>query len=94
MFESKDVISLYFNEEENVFTDEDGFIVWSIFELITPNDLFLFRKHRDYMTVRHRSLKNVQVELCWPDEDEWDGNPDTVCDYCNANNYPLCDLLE
>ena len=37
------VIHLYYHERENVFTDSEGQIVYDIFTMITPQDLFLFR---------------------------------------------------
>ena len=49
--------------------DEDGALVWDILELITPSDLFLFRKYRSYMLVDHRSRREVFVELYWPEDD-------------------------
>lgn len=69
--EEPDVIGLFYDADRNLFTDEDGFIVWSIFELITPNDLLLFRKHEQYMVVPHRSVKNVLVEIFYPEADPY-----------------------
>ena len=37
------VFQLYYYERENVFTDGDGHVVYDIFSMITPQDLFLFR---------------------------------------------------
>ncbi len=67
----EEVISLYYTRDDNVFIDEDGNIVWNIFELITPNDLYLLRRHQEYMVVRHRTLPGVVCELHCPSEDEY-----------------------
>ena len=63
------MIGLFYDRDENVFIDEDGFIVWSIFEAITPNDLFLFKLNKAYMLVQHRTMTKVLVELYYPDDD-------------------------
>lgn len=64
-----DSIGLFYDIDRNVFIDEDGFIIWSIFEVITPNDLFLFKRNQEYMLVRHRSIPELLVELYYPDDD-------------------------
>ena len=78
--EYTDLVSLYYDPRSNRFEDEDGFIVWSIFELITPNDVYLFRENQEYMIVPHRQLKGVGVELYYPEEGD--------CWYCE--NYEVC----
>ena len=64
-----DSVGLFYDADRNVFIDEDGFIIWSIFEVITPNDLFLFKRNQEYMLVRHRSIPELLVELYYPDDD-------------------------
>ena len=70
----EDAIGLFYVKEWNVFQDEDGFIVWNIFEIISPNDLFLFKKNKEYMLVPHSTIPGVLVELFWPDDDDGDYN--------------------
>lgn len=65
--EEVDAVGLFWDRDHNVFIDEDGFIIWSIFEIITPGDLLLFRQNCDYMCVNHRTLQGVTVELYYPD---------------------------
>lgn len=62
-------IGLFYVKEWNVFMDEGSFIVWNIFEIITPNDLFLFKKHKECMLIPHCTEPGVVVELFWPDDD-------------------------
>lgn len=64
-----DFISLYYNKEDNVFVDDDGFIIWNIFNTISLNDLYLFHQVQEDMLVRHRTLPGVTCELCYPIED-------------------------
>jgi len=70
----EDSIGIFYDIERNVFIDEDGFIIWAIFELITPNDLFLFKQNKEYMLVQHRAMQEVLVEMYYPDDDTppWD----------------------
>jgi len=43
---NQEFILLCYYEDENIFTDGEGHIIYNMFELITPNDLFLFRHDR------------------------------------------------
>ena len=63
-----DVFGLFYYENENVFKDDDGFIVWDIFNYITPNDLYLFRKTHETMFVNHKTIPNMIGELYYPDD--------------------------
>ena len=76
--EFTDTVGLFYDPRINRFEDEDGFIVWSIFEIVTPNDIYLFRHNQEYMLVPHRQFKDVGVELFYPEAGD--------CDYC-ANYY-------
>jgi hypothetical protein len=67
-----DTIGLFYDKDRNVFLDEDGFIVWCIFELISPNDMFLFKKYKTYMLVPCLSIKGVSCELFYPEDDDMD----------------------
>jgi hypothetical protein len=47
LWNMKLVFHLYYYEDENIFIDDGGFIVYDLFSIVTPQDLFLFRKdHR------------------------------------------------
>lgn len=71
-------LNFYANGVSNRFVDDDAHEdEASILDHVTPNDLFLFRNGNwwvpcngdEPMTVRHRYLKNVEVNLwldkCW-----------------------------
>jgi hypothetical protein len=72
--EEQDAIGLFYDIDKNVFIDEDGFVISGILELITPNDIFLFKHLKEYMVVNHRTLPGVVCELYYPEDDDppWD----------------------
>jgi hypothetical protein len=37
---------LYYYSQDNTFDDEDGNIMFNLFSLIPPNDLFMFKKNK------------------------------------------------
>ena len=41
----KFIFYLYYHEDENLFTDDLGQVIYNIFSIITPQDLYLF--HHD-----------------------------------------------
>lgn len=69
MYNFNSVFQIYYYVDENIFTDEDGFIIYNIWNYITANDLFLFRAHKEYMLVPHAHIKGVGCELMYPEED-------------------------
>lgn len=68
-YDITDSFGLFYDVDKNCFIDEDGFVVWSIFDIISPNDLMMFRDRADDMIVNHRTLPGVLVELYFPKED-------------------------
>lgn len=68
----KEVMQLYYYPLDHIFVDDGGFPVFNIFNMITPNELFLFRHCKEYMIVQHCRNPEVGVELIWPDDDEMD----------------------
>lgn len=61
-----DRVGLFYNKEKNLFEDEGGFIVWDIFNWITPNDLYLFKHYKEDMLVQHQFIKGLYCELYYP----------------------------
>jgi hypothetical protein len=37
-----------------LFVDTDGFVVYQIFRLVSPNQLFLFKKNKKDMRIQHK----------------------------------------
>lgn len=64
-----DNLALYYDEENNVFIDGEGEVVFEIFEIITPNDLYLFKHNQTDTIVNHSTLPGMLVVLYWPDQD-------------------------
>lgn len=59
-----DVLFLIYYPEENIFYDECGMRVTNILEMLTPNDLFMFKRFpRDYYIFTDRSNKNITCYL-------------------------------
>lgn len=56
---------LYFSydSEENMFYDQCGIRVTNIFEVITPNNLFLFRQDPGYCIFPHRDDNRILCEI-------------------------------
>ena len=61
-----DVVSFFYDVWANVFMDDDGYIVWDLFNYITPNDLYLFRRNKVTIIVFHRTILNRACELYYP----------------------------
>ena len=59
-----DQIYIEYDPLSNQFYDQCGFHISNIYELVTPNDLCLFRKiPSKYYLFRHRSMKNVLCQI-------------------------------
>jgi hypothetical protein len=61
------ILFIRYDPEENVFYDECGFRIRNIFEMITPNDLVLYRANHDYCCFPCRYSRNI---LCWIGADD------------------------
>lgn len=57
--------TLYYDEEANVMYDEYGITVFNIFSIISPNDLYLFKKEKKTRVVV--GVAGGEVEIQWPD---------------------------
>ena len=62
------VVTLYYYPDAKAFTDDSGFIVYSIYDYITPNMFNLFLMLKEYMLIEV-TLNNF-VELIYPEEEE------------------------
>ena len=60
---------LYYYEDDNLFTDDDGHVIYDIFSVITPQDLFLFRHDNGFNVFPMRDHNDVLCEIIpVPDE--------------------------
>lgn len=60
---SKPVIYLFYYEDENFFTDEYGEIIYNMFDMITPQDLFMFKYDRGYNLFPHKKDRTILYEI-------------------------------
>lgn len=55
---------IHYIEEENRFYNNNGKILYNIFDFITPNELLLFKKKRENIVlVKHK--QNVLIRWGW-----------------------------
>lgn len=52
---------LYYDSRQNIMFDEDGDIVYNIFDFIKPNDLFLFKHHKKNIITYGRYGQMVEI---------------------------------
>jgi hypothetical protein len=57
--------TIYYDVEANLLYDEYGKIMYNIFSLVTPNDLYLFKRNKKTMDVYDQA--GGHVELVLPD---------------------------
>jgi len=55
---------LYYDVAENYIYDEKGCIVFNIFSIITPNDLFIFKYKKETMMFDTLSGGAVELQYC------------------------------
>lgn len=60
--------TLYYDAEENIIYDEEDDIVFNIFSIVSPNDLYIFKKGGE--TIEVCGVLGGLVELIWPDLEE------------------------
>ena len=62
-------IGFFYDIETNHFIDEDGFPVWDIYDYISPKELYLFRRDKEY-TIIYNWQKKMYIELFYPEDDD------------------------
>ena len=58
--------TIYYCAKDNTFMDEEDNILFNIFSLITPNDLFLFKKNKKNKTII--GIDGIIVRIMYSDE--------------------------
>lgn len=54
---------IFYYEHYNLFLDEDAYIIYDIYNVITPNDVFLFKRNKKNMIVPQMRNKSVGIEI-------------------------------
>lgn len=47
-------IGFFYNPVKNLFVDTDGFVVYNIFQLVSPNQLMMFKKNKVDIRIQHK----------------------------------------
>lgn len=66
----QEVIYLWWDPRDNTFYDQHGAQLPNIFEIITPNDLFLFRNDHGYSIFPYVKDRRILCEINVLDEEE------------------------
>lgn len=67
-----EIWTYYYDVDKGKFMDCDGWLITCLWDLITPNDLFLFRFYKDYLLVPCVNNRKIGIELIGPDYEEED----------------------
>lgn len=74
--EFDDVLYIEYDPYTNRFYDQCGFHIINIYEIVTPNDIFLFKKnHLEHSWFNHRGIRNVVCKIIMngvEDDEEYD----------------------
>ena len=57
------ILQFFYDSEENIFYDQCGIRVVNIFEVLTPNDIFLFKQDPGYNAFPHRDDHRILCEI-------------------------------
>jgi len=56
------ILYIYYDVEANLFYD-DGWDFFNIYEVVTPNDIYLFKHDPGFRTFPHRSDRSILCEI-------------------------------
>ncbi len=89
---TKLVFYIYYYENENIFTDDDGHVIFDLFSIITPQDIFLFKYDNSVNLFPMKGHDDILCEII-PVLDEEDVlSFDTGDDYERINRYEKAKL--
>ena len=61
-----EVVSLFYDKDQNIFKDENGYMIWNMYEYVSPTDLYMFLHRRECMYFRHAHISDTLCELYYP----------------------------
>ncbi len=67
--EYEESVAIYYNPEKRYFEDCDGFSIPDIYNIITPNVMYLFLHKKCYTITQHQSIPEVFVEMYYLQEE-------------------------
>jgi len=65
---NKETLSFFYDEKNNVFYDEGGYVVFNISNFVTPNMLYLFRYYKESVCVKSQYGYSIILEYCTCEE--------------------------
>lgn len=77
----QEIIYLWWDPRDNAFYDPHGARLSNIFELVTPNDILLFRNDHGYNTFPYVKDKTVLCEINVLDDEELEDREDDNQDF-------------
>ena len=76
------VLYIYYHKDENIFVDEDGHVIYDIFTVITPIDLFLFRRDPGFSCFHMVGKSDILCEIITIPDDVRGLDMDTYHRFC------------
>lgn len=70
----EETIQFYYDRETNLMFDDGGYIIWNIYDYISPQMFYLFKTNMEDMVVYGN--QGQVVELFYPDFDLFNADPD------------------
>jgi tRNA(Ile)-lysidine synthase TilS/MesJ len=56
-----EIMTFYYEPEQNIICDDDGFIMFNVFQFITPQQLLLFKHKKDDMRVIGKNGETIDL---------------------------------
>ena len=63
-----ELVQIYWDSNDNSFWSLTGDPIENIFELVTPSDLYMFRRDPGYSIFTHRSNQRILCEIITDDD--------------------------
>ena len=61
-----ETVTIFFMEDENQFVDEHGFVLYDIFRIMTPNQLYLFKEKRLPLYIQDKESRLIYKFVVYP----------------------------
>ena len=56
-----EIIALFYYDDDNCFVDENGCIVYNLFDYVTPNELLIFKQEREDLFITKPDGKYIEI---------------------------------
>jgi hypothetical protein len=58
-----EVITFFYNKDNNVMVDEGGYVMFNIFSYVTPSQLAMFKETKEHMSFK--GVNGIRIELIY-----------------------------